>query len=48
MPNYSNVNEPYIYEHSGTEIPFSDNRFSFGVNHLLPVYIDNIQKIDFF
>jgi triacylglycerol lipase len=44
MPNINRKNAPFFYQHGGTEIMFTDNRFSLTNNHLLPVYIQELDR----
>jgi triacylglycerol lipase len=38
VPNLNIPSKPYFYSHSGKEITFTDNRFSYINNHILPCY----------
>ena len=44
MPNLQDKDNPYFYTHGGTAMDFTDNRKSLTNNHLLPVYINAIEK----
>jgi hypothetical protein len=44
MPNIADKNKPYFYTHGGKSMEFTDNRQSLTNNHLLPVYINAIEK----
>lgn len=44
-PNIDSPNNPYMYEHCGTIIPFSSNRLSILNNHLIPVYMDGLANM---
>lgn len=39
MPRIHSPLQPYLYQHGGTAVEFSENRRSLGHNHLMPVYI---------
>lgn len=44
-PNLQDPNNPYIYEHAGTMIPFQVNRLSMINNHLIPAYMEGLETI---
>lgn len=46
FPNFENYKNPFIYNHCGILKSFDDNWFSSLNNHLLPVYVKNIDNID--
>lgn len=40
-PNFINPNKPFMYQHSGTPISFTDNWSSLSMNHYISVYSKN-------
>lgn len=44
-PNLKDTNNPYFYEHAGTMIPFQVNRLSMLNNHLIPSYMEGMEKL---
>jgi len=48
VPNFNNINQPYIYFDAGKIVRFQDNWDSITNNHSLAIYLNNLpDKIDF-
>lgn len=45
MPNVSDAEHPLFFSHYGTQLSFQDNWKSLLNNHLLPVYLKNLNKL---
>lgn len=39
MPNFDDPKHPFMYQHGGTNMTFTDHRLSLAQNHLMPAYI---------
>jgi hypothetical protein len=44
-PNLQNNATPWIYDHEGTEIQFTQNWNSLGLNHLMNIYINFLKQL---
>ena len=44
MPRVEATSRPYLYQHGGEAVEFTENRLSLSNNHLMPVYIAALEK----
>lgn len=47
MPNNKNPSEPWLFQHVGKILHFSDNWGSWRNNHTMPIYMHNLDKVEF-
>lgn len=45
MPNVVDKTKPFLYTHGGVAINFTDNRESLTNNHLMPVYVNELDRV---